>query len=409
MKKYPYTDSTDLILYERKVKKPKKQRVWLACLSSALVASVFTAGILGAGYYVMSDGNSPVNDLVIGQQTEKIQQSNTEVTQLTNTDTTGKVVLTTEEIAANCGPSVVGVINKAKVQAQRYYDPFSGRYYYYEDPNTSDQTVEQGSGSGIIISETGYIVTNQHVISGATEISIILNTGEEIKATLVGSDEKTDLAVLKVETDIKLHPAALGDSTQVKVGELAVAIGNPLGQEFFGTVTQGIISGVNRTMTVENRTYNLLQTDAAINSGNSGGALFNKYGEVIGINSIKLSSSGVEGIGFAIAISEAKPIIEDLMSNGYVTGRPLVGITVNETRYGLFIAGVAEGTGAAAAGLKEGDLIVKVEGKNVKTSTALNEIRDTKKPGDSLLFSIMRDGELIDVNVVLSESNTQAG
>ena len=409
MKKYPYTDSTDLILYERKVKKPKKQRVWLACLSSALVASVFTAGILGAGYYVMSDANSPVNDLVIGQQTEKIQQSNTEVTQLTNTDNTGKVVLTTEEIAANCGPSVVGVINKAKVQAQRYYDPFSGRYYYYEDPNTSDQTVEQGSGSGIIISDTGYIVTNQHVISGATEISIILNTGEEIKATLVGSDEKTDLAVLKVETDIKLHPAALGDSTQVKVGELAVAIGNPLGQEFFGTVTQGIISGVNRTMTVENRTYNLLQTDAAINSGNSGGALFNKYGEVIGINSIKLSSSGVEGIGFAIAISEAKPIIEDLMSNGYVTGRPLVGITVNETRYGLFIAGVAEGTGAAAAGLKEGDLIVKVEGQNVKTSTALNEIRDTKKPGDSLLFSIMRDGELIDVNVVLTESNTQAG
>lgn len=409
MKKYPYTDSTDLILYERKVKKPKKQRVWLACLSSALVASVFTAGILGAGYYVMSDANSPVNDLVIGQQTEKIQQSNTEVTQLTNTDNTGKVVLTTEEIAANCGPSVVGVINKAKVQAQRYYDPFSGRYYYYEDPNTSDQTVEQGSGSGIIISDTGYIVTNQHVISGATEISIILNTGEEIKATLVGSDEKTDLAVLKVETDIELHPAALGDSTQVKVGELAVAIGNPLGQEFFGTVTQGIISGVNRTMTVENRTYNLLQTDAAINSGNSGGALFNKYGEVIGINSIKLSSSGVEGIGFAIAISEAKPIIEDLMSNGYVTGRPLVGITVNETRYGLFIAGVAEGTGAAAAGLKEGDLIVKVEGQNVKTSTALNEIRDTKKPGDSLLFSIMRDGELIDVNVVLSESNTQAG
>lgn len=412
MKKYPYTDSTDLILYETKAKKPKKQRIWLACLSSALAASVFTAGIVGAGVYVMSDKTSPSSQLIVGQQTDKLQTggtSNAEVSQLTTTDSTGKVVLTTEQIAANCGPSVVGVINKAKVKAQRYYDPFSGRYYYYEDPNSADQTVEQGSGSGIIISDTGYIVTNQHVINGATEISIILNTGEEIKATLIGSDEKTDLAVLKVDTDIELHPAALGDSNQVQVGELAVAIGNPLGQEFSGTVTQGIISAVNRTMTVENRTYNLLQTDAAINSGNSGGGLFNKYGEVIGINSIKLSSTGVEGLGFAIAISEAKPIIEDLMSNGYVTGRPLVGISVQETRYGLFIASVAEGTGAAQAGLKEGDLIVKVEGQNVKTSTALNEIRDTKKPGDTLLFSIMRDGELIDVNVVLSESNNQAG
>ena len=411
MKKYPYTDSTDMVLYERKVKKPKKQKIWLACLSSAVAASIFTAGILGAGYYVMSGKASPSSQLVIGQQTEKLQASGinsngTEVSQLTTTDSTGKIVLTVPQIAEKCGSSVVGVINKAKVQAQRYYDPFSGRYYYYEDPNQQDEMVEQGSGSGIIISDTGYIVTNQHVISGATEISVILNTGEEIAATLVGEDEKTDLAVLKIQTDKELNPAALGDSNQVQVGELAVAIGNPLGQEFAGTVTAGVVSAVNRTMTIDNRTYNLIQTDAAINSGNSGGALFNQYGEVIGINSIKLSSTGVEGIGFAIAISEAKPIIEDLMSNGYVTGRPLVGISVQETRYGLFIAGVSEGTGAAQAGLKEGDLIVKVEGQSVKTSTALNEIRDTKKPGDTLKFSIMRDGELIDVNVVLSESNT---
>jgi len=408
MKKYPYTDSTDLVLYERKVKKPKKQRVWLACLSSAVAASVFTAGILGAGYYVMSGKPSPASQLIIGQQTEKLQSSNTTagVSQLTATDATGKIVLTIPQIAEKCGSSVVGVINKAKVQAKRYYDPFSGRYYYYEDPNQSNETVEQGSGSGIIISDTGYIVTNEHVISGATEISVILNTGEEIAATLVGTDAKTDLAVLKISTDKQLNPAALGDSNQVQVGELAVAIGNPLGQEFAGSVTAGVVSAVNRTMTIDNRTYNLLQTDAAINSGNSGGALFNQYGEVIGINSIKLSSTGVEGIGFAIAISEAKPIIEDLMSNGYVTGRPLVGISVQETRYGLFVAGVSEGTGAAQAGLKEGDLIVKVDGQSVKTSTALNEIRDTKKPGDKLLFSIMRDGELMDVEVVLSESNT---
>lgn len=410
MKKYPYTDSTDMVVYEKKTKKSKKQRVWLACLSSAVAASIFTAGIFGAGYYVMSGKASPSSQLVIGQQTDKLKaeaasDSGASVSQLTTTDSTGKIVLTVPQIAEKCGSSVVGVINKTKVQTPRYYDPFSGRYYYYEDPNKSDETVEQGSGSGIIISDTGYIVTNQHVISGATEISVILNTGDEIKAELVGQDEKTDLAVLKISTDKQLNPAALGDSTKVQVGELAVAIGNPLGQEFAGTVTAGVVSAVNRTMTVDNRTYNLLQTDAAINAGNSGGALFNQYGEVIGINSIKLSSTGVEGIGFAIAISEAKPIIEDLMSNGYVTGRPLVGISVQETKYGLFVASVAEGTGAAKAGLKEGDLIVKADGESVKTSTALNEIRDKKKPGDTLKFSIMRDGEMMDVDVVLMESN----
>ena len=223
-------------------------------------------------------------------------------------------------------------------------------------------------------------------------------------ATLVGEDEKTDIAVLKVETDKELTSATLGDSSAVEVGELAVAIGNPLGQEFAGSVTAGVISAVNRTMTIDNRTYNLLQTDAAINSGNSGGALINKYGEVIGINSVKLSQTGVEGLGFAIAISEVKPIIDDLMSSGYVKGRPLVGITVAETRYGLFISGVTDGTGASMAGLKEGDMISKVEDKSVKTSAELNEIRDTKKPGEYLKFKIMRDGEMLDINVKLMDS-----
>ena len=264
--------------------------------------------------------------------------------------------------------------------------------------------IEQGSGSGIIITSGGYVVTNEHVISGATEISVILNSGEELAATLVGSDEKTDIAILKVETDKELTAATLGDSSEVEVGELAVAIGNPLGQEFAGSVTAGVISAVNRTMTIDNRTYNLLQTDAAINSGNSGGALINKYGEVVGINSVKLSQTGVEGLGFAIAISEVKPIINDLMSTGYVKGRPLVGITVAETRYGLFVSGVTEGTGAEKAGLLEGDMIVKVDGETVKTSSELNEIRDKKKPGDKLKFSIFRDGESIELNIELMDS-----
>lgn len=289
------------------------------------------------------------------------------------TANSNKKVLTIPEIAAQVGPSVVGVINKTKVQPQRYYDPFSGRYYYSADENT-DEMVEQGSGSGIIISTDGYIVTNQHVIDGAQEVSIILNTGDEITAQIIGQDVKTDLAVLKIDTDKTLTAAVLGDSTSVQVGELAVAIGNPMGQEFSGSVTAGIISAVNRTMTIENRTYNLLQTDAAINSGNSGGALINQYGEVIGINSVKLSESGVEGMGFAIAISEAKPIIDDLMSNGYVTGRPLVGISVQETKYGLFVASVQENSGAADAGLQEGDLIISVDGQKVSSTTEIDRV-----------------------------------
>lgn len=400
MRKYPHTQITDLVLYETKTKKVRKPKIWLACIGSALVASVFTACIFGAGLYITKSGDgSGINSAVMSGSDEQIVQY-----VANKTDSDGRQVLDVTEIAKKVGPSVVGVINKTTVQPRRMIDPFSGRYYYYDDPASENELVEQGSGSGIIITSGGYVVTNQHVISGATEISVILNSGEELAATLVGQDEKTDIAILKVETDKELTAATLGDSSAVEVGELAVAIGNPLGQEFAGSVTAGVISAVNRTMTIDNRTYNLLQTDAAINNGNSGGALINRYGEVIGINSVKLSQTGVEGLGFAIAISEVKPIISDLMSSGYVKGRPLVGITVAETRYGLFVSGVSEGTGAEKAGLAEGDMILKVDGKVVKTSSELNDIRDTKKPGDSLEFSIIRDGEAIELKVKLMDS-----
>lgn len=408
MKKYPYTESTDLIVYNKKEKKEKKPRLFLTAVCSVLAASVFTAAVFGTGmYYINKNNTSPLEAAQNSAYTQQVASSGSDSSSdsAVTTANSNKKVLTIPEIAAQVGPSVVGVINKTKVQPQRYYDPFSGRYYYSADENT-DEMVEQGSGSGIIISTDGYIVTNQHVIDGAQEVSIILNTGDEITAQIIGQDVKTDLAVLKIDTDKTLTAAVLGDSTSVQVGELAVAIGNPMGQEFSGSVTAGIISAVNRTMTIENRTYNLLQTDAAINSGNSGGALINQYGEVIGINSVKLSESGVEGMGFAIAISEAKPIIDDLMSNGYVTGRPLVGISVQETKYGLFVASVQENSGAADAGLQEGDLIISVDGQKVSSTTEINDLRDQKKPGDTMVFRVLRDGEQIDANVVLTESSS---
>lgn len=405
MKKYPYTESTDLIIYNEKPKKEKKPKIWLAMVSSALAASVFTAAIFGTGLYLSNKHSAPISEqtTVSSAVTTENSASSSDAA-LTATYKNGKKVLSVTEIAAQVGPSVVGVINKTTVQPQKYFDPFSGRSYYYTDPSQEGQTVEQGSGSGIIFQDDGYIVTNQHVINGASEISVIINTGEEFTAKLIGQDTKTDLAVLKIDPgDTKLTAATLGDSTTVQVGETAVAIGNPLGMEFSGSVTAGIISAVNRTMNIENRTYNLLQTDAAINSGNSGGALINQYGEVIGINSVKLSTTGVEGMGFAIAISEAKPIIDDLMSSGYVTGRPLVGISIRDTGYGLFIGSVVEGSGAAEAGLKVYDMILEVDGQKVSSSSEVNEIRDKKKPGDYLTFKILRDGETMEVNVRLTE------
>ncbi len=399
--KYPQTDSTAMVMYQPKIKKQKKPKVWLACLCSALAASVISSAAVGGGVYYIASNNSGSS---INSSSSPTLADNLS-TVSTNTLTSSKKVLSVTEIAEKVGPSCVGVINKTKVSPQKYYDPFTGRYYYTSDPNNSE-LVEQGSGSGIIISEDGYIVTNQHVIDGATELSVILNTGDEFVATLVGSDSKSDLAVLKIDKT-GLPAATLGDSEQVKVGELAVAIGNPLGQELAGTVTSGVISAVNRTMTVDNKKYNLIQTDAAINPGNSGGALVNQYGEVIGINTIKLSSESVEGIGFAIAISEAKPIVDDLINNGYVSGRPLVGITAKATRNGLSVESVSEGSGAANAGMQAGDLIVKADGKVVNQVDTLNDIRDTKKPGDTLTLTVIRNGELIEVPVVLGEEVPQ--
>lgn len=407
MKQYPYNDSTEVTVYNNdndKKKKEKKPKTWLVAVSSALAASIFTVAITAGVQYFQKD--VPLLDTTTAGQTAQVTSDGSNSGATTTAYSGDRQVLTVPEIAQKVGPSVVGVINKTTVSAQQYWDPWSGRYYYSQDPSQDSETVEQGSGSGIIISDDGYIVTNQHVIDGATEVEVVLNTGTTYKAEIIGQDSKTDLAVLKIAPENEtLTAAVLGDSTTVEVGELAVAIGNPMGMEFSGSVTAGIISAVNRTMTIDNRTYNLIQTDAAINSGNSGGALINQYGEVIGINSVKLSSEGVEGMGFAIAISEAKPIINDLMQSGHVTGRPLVGIGITETRYGLFISSIQEGSGAEEAGLQVNDMILEVDGQKVTSTSEVNEIRDTKKPGDYLTFKILRESETMEISVKLTEES----
>lgn len=304
--------------------------------------------------------------------------------------------LSVADIARKAGPSVVGIISKQ--QTVSYW---------------GGMTESSGSGSGIIIRSDGYVITNQHVIDGAASVTVILSNNEEYNAKIVGEDVKTDLAVLKIEAD-GLTAMEIGRSADLEVGETAVAIGNPLGQEFAGSVTAGVISALNRTMSVEGRQYTLIQTDAAINPGNSGGALVNNQGQLIGINSIKISSADLEGLGFAIPVDDAMNVISELIEYGYVKGRPAIGIATREItaqtarRYGLsegvYIVQVSEGSGAQQAGLQAGDVIVAADGAAVKTLDKLNEIRDRHKAGETISLTVIRGGvNQLNVTVTLSE------
>jgi len=303
-------------------------------------------------------------------------------------------ILSVPEVAKKAGPSVVGI--KTTMQTMSFFGVQES----------------SGSGSGFIIKNDGYIVTNQHVIDGASEIKVILSTDEEYTAKIIGQDEKTDLAVLKIEAS-GLPAAEIGSSDALEVGELAVAIGNPLGQEFAGSVTAGVISALNRTMDVDGRQYTLIQTDAAINPGNSGGPLVNQYGQIIGINTVKISSSGYEGMGFAIPIDVALPIINELLENGYVTGRPVIGTTLRviteqmSARYnlpeGLYVIEVSAFSGAEKAGIKAGDIITKANGQKVSTVEELNDIRDKFKAGDVITLTVIRDNKTMDIKVTLGE------
>lgn len=287
------------------------------------------------------------------------------------------------------------------------------------------------TGSGVVLSEDGYIITNAHVISGAQSISVVLpssygNVSDDsaemednltFTAEKVGSDEQTDLAVLKIDKS-GLIPAEIGKSEDVQVGELSIVIGNPLGLDLANSVTAGIISAKDRTITVEDRTMNLMQTDAAVNNGNSGGPLINAYGQVIGITSAKVSSSVAEGLGFAIPIDEALPIVKDLMENGYVTGRPSLGITGTDVTsayssyygipQGFLVRDVTEGSGAEKAGIQQNDIIIAINDTMVSSISELNDIKNKCKVGDTVTLTIYRNGKKLDVDVVLGESTAEA-
>ena len=305
--------------------------------------------------------------------------------------------LTTAQVAAKAGPSVVEIMTEGTSTS---YGLFGGTY------------TTQSAGSGVIISEDGYIITNHHVVEDANKITITTYDGKSYDATLVGSDEKADIAVLKVDAD-DLTPATIGDSSQIQVGDTAVVIGNPLGT-LGGTVTDGIISATSREVTINNEAMELIQTNAQINSGNSGGGLFDGNGNLIGIVNAKDSgttSSGttIEGLGFAIPINTAYDVATQLMENGHVTDRATIGVYLQELtqdsgRYsaGLYITGIIEGSGAEKAGLKEYDKIVKAGGKDISSYSDLSAALIGKNVGDDLDMTVERNGKQIDVTVTLT-------
>ncbi len=300
--------------------------------------------------------------------------------------------------AKKVGPAVVGITNKA------YMRDFFNRVKF----------VERGTGSGVIYdAKNGYIATNHHVVEGASEIIVSLTDGRTVKGKVLGEDKATDLAVVKI--DVKDLPVAVfGDSDTLQVGEPAIAIGNPLGLEFRGSVTAGVISALNRSIELGERKFNLIQTDAAINPGNSGGALVNADGEVVGINSAKIAVSGVEGIGFAIPVNTAKPILDELTERGRVA-RPYLGVSLMDkqiaARYGLeidlhdgiFVAKVIKNSPASKAGIVAGDIILSFNGVKVSTAKALTTELAKCKVGENIGITIMHNGAKITKTVKLEE------
>ncbi len=273
------------------------------------------------------------------------------------------------------------------------------------------------SGTGVVLSANGYIVTNYHVIENAQSINVLLTDNRQLAARIVGSDPASDLAVLSVEAE-DLVSAQFGDSDSLRVGDAVVAIGDPLGVEYRGTMTNGIISAINRNVSVNGRTMNLIQTNAALNSGNSGGPLINAYGQVIGINTIKIGTfaddAGVEGLGFAIPSATVKDIVTQIISQGYVSGRPKLGITGESIslfyqRYyrlpaGLFVTDIAPGSNVEKAGLEVGDVLISVDGNKVYSQNDLDTLLYQYSAGDVVTLVIYRGGRTMQADIPLEEA-----
>jgi serine protease Do len=378
------------------VQKPEKKRRRVGKgMVAVLLVCVLLAGGIGSGITAFVISGIPYSSIDNSGTVSRVSEQANATTAATHTGE----ILSVAEISAKVGPSVVSIAADVTVS-----DRF-GR-----------SSTGTGTGSGIIITKDGYILTNNHVIEGADTLTVTLDQGKEYEATVIGADSQTDLAVIKIDaTDLPV--AVLGDSDGIQVGDAAIAIGNPLG-ELTGTVTTGIISATNREITIDSEKMNLIQTDAAVNPGNSGGALCNAYGEIIGVVNAKTSALGVEGLGFAIPINDVKSVIDVLIKDGHVSGRAALGVAVQEVTEdsgmmfsmdaGLYVSSLTKSGAAANAGIEVGDRIVSVDGTEINTTADLKEIIENHSPSDNLKITLDRNGEEITVTVTLTEAQTDA-
>lgn len=435
---------------QQEPQKPKKKHSFLKVAAFVVAMGIVSAGSI-EGYRIYSRENNIRSASVVEDLEEKTSKtekttSTTKNDSLTaqsvsiiSPDEVGGSVLSTEAIVQKVLPSVVGIESTFSIEQQQSANDFFnfGSEFGFDfgfggggngrGSNGGTTSKEfKGTGTGVIISENGYIVTNAHVIydseyyeaGEADSVSVILDNDKTYEAEIVGYDVDCDLAVLKID-ETGLTAAEFGNSDELNLGESVIAIGNPLGFELMNTVTGGMISGLHRHITINEKSMTLIQTDAAINSGNSGGPLINKYGQVIGINSSKMSSSygsseaSIEGIGFAIPSNVTASIVDDLMKYGYVTGKPQLGIScydVTETAskmynlpVGVYVAEVKEDSGAEKAGLQQGDIIVALNGKKVTSFDELAAEKNEYSAGDKVEITFVRNGSEKTVKVTLDE------
>ncbi len=314
------------------------------------------------------------------------------------------------DVAERLTPSVVSILNYQTSSFSSYYgNPWGGG-----GRNAQPREQLVGSGSGVIVTEDGYIVTNNHVVDQASRLEVKLPGGDTVEAKLIGTDSRSDLAVIKIEKR-GLPVAVLGDSDKIRVGEMAIAIGNPLGDELASTVTVGYVSGINREIQDEGRTFYMLQTDAAINKGNSGGALLNDRGEVIGINTMKsggvdYDGTTIEGIGFAIPSNVVRSVVDELIDKGYVS-RAGIGITGQDVGdlaetynvpKGIVVREVTGGGPAEKAGVKQYDIITMIDSQKIDVFEDLINYLNTKKVGDQVTLTIYRDDKNTDMKLTLT-------
>lgn len=385
---------------ERRRQPKRSSYVWTA-LISAIIGGLL---VLGLSPVLMQNGVVPGT---AAEENDNGKETAVGETETVSVDVNSDVVDAVEKVR----PAVVGVVNLTK-----NVDPWT----------QTEQSVQQGTGSGVIFEKTGgkaRVVTNHHVVAGAQQLEVVTSDGKHVPAKLLGSDETTDLAVLEIDASAAKAVAEFGDSSKLKVGEPAIAIGNPLGLEFSQSVTTGVISATDRSIEVsQNTSIHVLQTDAAINPGNSGGPLVNIAGQVIGINSLKIAQQGVEGLGFAIPINDVKPVIEDLIENGKVI-RPYMGIVPidldvvsmqdrqrvlqlpEDVTKAVVVYRIERGGPAYAGGLRQNDVIVALDGEKIEEPAELQRyLYKEKKIGDEMSITFYREGEKQTIEMTLGET-----